>query len=69
MSGGTRNRPPLSPKEAWLSDGRQVLHFRPTLWERTDQRLELISRKLANDPDLRLRHSVRISADGGGARR
>ncbi len=23
-------RPPLSPREGWLSDGRQVLHFRPT---------------------------------------
>jgi hypothetical protein len=34
LSGGTRNRPPLSPKEAWLSDGRQVLHFRPSRWER-----------------------------------
>jgi len=25
---------PLSPKEAWISDGRQVLHFRPTFWDR-----------------------------------
>jgi hypothetical protein len=23
-------RPPRSPKEAWLSDGRQVLHVRPS---------------------------------------
>jgi hypothetical protein len=25
----TGKRPPLSPQEGWLSDGRQVLHFRP----------------------------------------
>ena len=60
---------PLTPKEGWLSDGRQVLRFCPTRWERTDQRLELISRELAIDPDLRHRQSGRFSADGGGARR
>jgi hypothetical protein len=27
--------------EAWLSDGRQVLHFRPGRWDRWSQRLEL----------------------------
>ena len=41
MSGQSRNRTPLSPKEAWLSDGRQVLHFRPSRWDRWSQRLEL----------------------------
>ena len=41
MSGRTRNRPPLSPKEAWLSDGRQVLHFRPNRWDRWSQQLEV----------------------------
>jgi hypothetical protein len=46
-----------------LSDGRQVLRFRPTCWERTDQRLELISSELAFDPDLRLRQSGRLCAD------
>lgn len=29
MHVGDRKRPPLSPQEGWLSDGRQVLHFRP----------------------------------------
>jgi len=33
-------RPTLSPKEAWLSDGRQVLHFRPSRWDRWSQQLE-----------------------------
>jgi len=32
---------PLSPKEAWISDGRQVLHFRPRLYDRWSQRLEV----------------------------
>lgn len=27
-------RVPLTPKEGWLSYGRQVLRFRPTRWER-----------------------------------
>jgi hypothetical protein len=41
LSGAQRNRPPLSPKEAWISDGRQVLHFRPTLWDRWNQPVEV----------------------------
>ncbi len=67
------NRPsprvPLSPQEGLLSDGRHVLRFRPIRWERTDQRLELISSELTIDPDLRRRQSGRLSADGGGGRR
>jgi len=34
-------RPPLSPKEGWISDGRQVLHFRPLRYERWSQALEV----------------------------
>ena len=41
MSGRASKRPPLSPKEAWLSDGRQVLHFRPSRWDRLSQQLEV----------------------------
>jgi len=41
LSGAQRNRPPLSPKEAWISDGSQVLHFRPTLWDRCNQPVEV----------------------------
>ncbi|MDH4406173.1 MAG: hypothetical protein QE276_09220 [Cyanobium sp. D14.bin.5] len=41
MSGRASNRPPLSPKEAWLSDGHQVLHFRPSRWDRWNQQLEV----------------------------
>lgn len=38
--------PPLSPKEGWLSDGRQVLHFRPTRWSRHNPVLEVTSGEL-----------------------
>jgi hypothetical protein len=34
-------RPPLSPQEGWLSDGRQVLHFRPRRYDRWSQSLEV----------------------------
>ena len=34
-------RPPLSPQEGWISDGRQVLHFRPRRYDRWSQALEV----------------------------
>ena len=43
------NSPPLSPKEGWLSDGRQMLHFRPSLWTHSNQRLEVTSGELLTD--------------------
>ena len=54
MSGRTRNRPPLSPKEAWLSDGRQVLHFRPSRWDRWSQQLEVTVGELLPDQPVPL---------------
>lgn len=39
VSGATRNRPPRSPWERWLSDGRQMLHFRPRRYDRGSQSL------------------------------
>ena len=41
MHAGDRKRPPLSPREGWLSDGRQVLHFRPLRYARWAQALEV----------------------------
>ena len=38
---GDRNRPPLTPQEGWLSDGRQVLHFQPCRYDRWSQVLEV----------------------------
>ena len=34
-------RPPLSPKEGWIGDGRHVVHFRPGRWDQWCQRLEV----------------------------
>ena len=34
-------RPPLSPQEGWLSDGRQVLNFQPCRYDRWTQVLEV----------------------------
>lgn len=34
-------RPPLSPREGWISDGRQVLHFKPLRYDRWSQALEV----------------------------
>ena len=52
--GGHRSRVPLSPREAWISDGRQVLHFRPTVWDRISQRLEITSGELLHDQPVPL---------------
>ncbi len=45
---------PLSPKEGWLSDGRQVLRFRPTRWERLVQLLEITTGELLPDQEVPL---------------
>ena len=54
MSGRASNRPPLSPKEAWISDGRQVLHFRPSRWDRWSKRLEVTVGELLPDQPVPL---------------
>jgi hypothetical protein len=54
VSKEARKRPPLSPQEAWISDGRQVLHFLPTLWDRWSQRLEITSGELLPDQPVPL---------------
>jgi hypothetical protein len=42
-------RPPLSPQEAWIRNGRQVLHFRPSRWDRWRQQLEVTVGELLPD--------------------
>ncbi len=54
MSDGTRNRPPLSPLEVWLSDGRQVLYFQPVLWDRWNQPVDLTVGELLPDQPVPL---------------
>ncbi|MCP9832812.1 DUF1651 domain-containing protein [Cyanobium sp. Aljojuca 7A6] len=49
----------MTPQEGWLSDGRQVLRFRPTHWERLVQRLEITSGELLADQEIPLLKSRR----------
>ncbi|MCP9841658.1 DUF1651 domain-containing protein [Synechococcus sp. J7-Johnson] len=57
-------RVPLTPKEGWLSDSRQVLRFGPTRWERTYQRLEITSGELLpGEPVPLLKNRREISRD------
>ena len=51
---GASIRPPLSSREAWISDGCQVLYFRPNSWDRWSQLLEITSGELLPDQPLPL---------------
>ena len=51
---GNRQRPPLSPQEGWISNGRHVLHFRPTRWDRWCQQLEVTVGELLPDQPVPL---------------
>jgi hypothetical protein len=57
-------RVPLTPKEGWLSDGRQVLRFRPTRWERQLQRREITNGELLPDQEIPLLQSPRGTVPG-----
>jgi hypothetical protein len=46
---GQRQRIPSKPAEVWLSDGRQVLHFKPVIWRRAQQELEVTSGEWLSD--------------------
>jgi len=64
VSGRARNRPPLSPQEAWLSDGRQVLHFRPSRWDRWSQQLEVtVGELLPDQPVPLLKRRLELSRE------
>ncbi|MCP9771663.1 DUF1651 domain-containing protein [Synechococcus sp. Tobar12-5m-g] len=54
MSWPPSSRVPLTPKEGWLSDGRQVLRFRPTRWERLVHQLEITTGELLPDQEIPL---------------
>lgn len=49
-----QSRPPGTPREGWLSDGRRVLHFRPSRWNRWSQLLEVTSGELLPDQPVPL---------------
>jgi hypothetical protein len=64
MHVGDRKRPPLSPKEGWISDGRHVLHFRPTRWDRWCQQLEVtVGELLPDQPVPLLKKRLEISRE------
>jgi hypothetical protein len=46
---GTGQRISSNPAEAWLSDGLQVLHFKPVIWDRSQQELEVTSGEWLRD--------------------
>ncbi len=50
---------PSAPAEGWLSDGRRVLHFKPVIWDRWQQELEITSGQVMSDgaPPLLQRRS------------
>ncbi len=52
--GEGRGRPTGTPREGWLSDGRRVLHFRPSRWNRWSQLLEVTSGELLPDQPVPL---------------
>ena len=57
-------RPPLSPQEGWISDGRHVLNFRPTRWDRWCQQLEVITGELLpGEPVPLLKHRRELSRE------
>jgi len=40
---------PACPAEGWLSDGWRVLHFKPVVWDRWQQELEVTSGQVFPD--------------------
>ena len=64
MPNSSSKRPPLSPQEGWISDGRHVLHFRPTRWDRWTQRLEVtVGELLPGEPVPLLKHRRELSRE------
>jgi hypothetical protein len=57
-------RPPLSPQEGWISDGRQVLHFQPCRYDRWSQVLEVPLGEVmpSGEPPL-LKHRKQLSRE------
>ena len=50
--------------EAWISDGRQVLHFRPGRWDCWSQRLEVtVGELLPNHPVPLLKRRLELSRE------
>jgi len=64
MPSSSSKRPPLSPQEGWITDGRQVLHFRPSRWDRWSKRLEVtVGELLPDQPVPLLKKRLEISRE------
>jgi hypothetical protein len=64
MPTSSSKRPPLTPQEGWISDGRQVLHFRPSRWDRWSQQLEVtVGELLPNQQVPLLKRRLELSQD------
>ena len=55
---------PACPAEGWLSDGRRVLHFKPVVWDRWRQELEVTSGEwLSDQPAPLLKRRQQLSRE------
>ena len=55
---------PTCPEEGWLSDGRRVLHFKPVIWDRWQQELEVTHGEwLADQETPLLKRRQRLSRE------
>ena len=64
MPSSSGKRPPLSPQAGWITDGRQVLHFRPSRWDRWSKRLEVtVGELLPDQPVPLLKKRLEISRE------
>ena len=64
MPNSSSKRPPLLPQEGWISDGRHVLHFRPSRWDRWSKRLEVtVGELLPGEPVPLLKNRRELSRE------
>ena len=64
MPNSSSKRPPLLPQEGWISDGRHVLHFLPSRWDRWSKRLEVtVGELLPGEPVPLLKNRRELSRE------
>lgn len=54
----------MAPKEGWISDGRNVLHFKPARWDRWAEELEITAGEwIPGQPVPLLKRRERMSCE------
>ena len=54
----------MAPKEGWISDGRNVLHFKPARWDRWAEELEItVGERIPGQPVPLLKRRERMSRE------